>query len=270
MFNNSELIDKILAADSLSEYLLLCNIDSDSCIGSFAAGSIIQGWGNRDSDIDIYLIVESLPPDYSLDDVHTSRGIQGDVHVTSKELFGRKTDIEVWTIDQVMSVLDKMNVGESEYSSSLLLGFNYFELDFMEKLNHGRAIAGSLTVDQLKRKLKSSAWRDLLIEQALHLSDIYLEDALGQLDASDLRSAILSAKLAFGHSVDAVCINSGQIGHSPKWRAKRMETISDSCMSFEDYWAIETMASYSPEQGERWATEVIRMCRKISANIPVR
>lgn len=262
-------LEVLLSDESLAQVLISCKIDRKSVRFGFAGGSIVQGWGNEDSDVDLYLVVDQLEPGYELEEVHDTRHAAGSIPVACLDLPGRRADVEVWTIQQVEQVLGLVGGQNDQRSSSALEGLSYFELDFLEKLGHGQAVFGPEEVSERQEQLRNSAWHGMLTEQALLLSDIYLEDAVGQLESSDVISSVLSAKLAFGHSVDAVAVSSGLIGRSPKWRARRVQLADSDVLPFEEYWNIETMQNYAPERPGDWVRHVVSVCRRISAKVAV-
>jgi hypothetical protein len=250
---------------------LLCRlgVDAEYVQAVFVAGSLVQGWGNVDSDLDVYLICTRPTTPAAFTDVHTTRLSSPEVPVGGLPALGRDCDIEVWTGAQVEELLAQLSPERRARSSSMLEGFSHFELDFLEKVSYGIPLSGTRAVERIQRAVRDSVWQDSLISRALDLSDIYLTDALGQLDSGDTVSAVLSGKLAFGYSVDAVACAAGQYGRSPKWRGRRLCQIDSPLLPFEVYWSVETMAGYDDRDRGRWVLGVVALCRKISATIPV-
>jgi hypothetical protein len=258
-----------LAGLDLDDLLRRLEVDPDRVAAAFVAGSLVLGWANVDSDIDVYLLCAEpvTPPAFT--DVHTTRLSRPGVPVGGLTVLGRDCDVEVWTLAQVDELVGLLTLAGQARSSSLLEGFSHFELDFVEKVSHGVPLRGAAVVARVRAAVRASAWENLLVARALDLSDIYLVDALGQADSGDPRSAVLSVKLAFGHCVDAVCAGHGSYGRSPKWRARRLASVAAAELPFEEYWRIETMAGYDDADPGRWVRDVLAVCRRISAAVPV-
>jgi hypothetical protein len=109
-----------------------------------------------------------------------------------------------------------------------------------------------------------------MVTRTLARADSFLEDAIGQLGAGDVESAVISAKMAFSHCVDALLESAGEYGfYTPKWRARRMRAVAPGAISFEDYWAIETMRGYDPADPGAWVSSVVRTCQRLSMKIEV-
>jgi hypothetical protein len=235
----------------------------------FTAGSLVQGWGNVDSDVDLYVVCRQPAATPFFADLHMTRLAPPGIPVGVLIAVGRECDIELWTDDQVDQVLSKVTSAEQARSTSLLEGFSYFELDFLEKLSHGLPLLGADEFYGLRRRIEDSAWKNIQTCQALALADIYLADALGQLESGDEVSAVLSTKLAFGHAADAACYARGEYGRNPKWRARRIRQAANPVLPFDRYWAVESMAGYDDEDKASWILGTVALCRDISTATPV-
>ena len=78
---------------------------------------------------------------------------------------------------------------------------------------------------------------------------------------------MLSAKLGFGYATTALLAAHGQYGHSAKWKAKRFREVQPATLPFEDYWHMETMRSYDPDDPAAWVAEVLLTCRAIAESV---
>jgi hypothetical protein len=118
-----------------------------------------------------------------------------------------------------------------------------------------------------KAQLAASAFRQLLAAQRLNWADGYTEDAVGQLRAGDIDSAVLSARLAFGCTMDAALALVGECGPGEKWRARRVKAAELDAISFEQYWSLETMRTFEGSRPEIWIKEVLACCRQLSMKV---
>ncbi|MEU1881475.1 hypothetical protein ABZ470_29605 [Streptosporangium sp. NPDC020072] len=109
------------------------------------------------------------------------------------------------------------------------------------------------------------AFQAFLVTRSLAAADGCLDDALGQLATGDVTGAVLSARQALGHAVDALLESRGVYGSQlPKWRARRLAEARLPDLPFERYRALETMASFDQERPEAWVEEVVVLCRALS------
>ncbi len=235
----------------------------------FASGSMVRGWGNKTSDVDIHVITDELHEGSIVETGHVS--LEPSV-LTYERIYveGRRWDIEYWTENQVEQLLAKVSWEAYNGPDSPWSTLSRTEYGMLERLPYAAAAAEGAWLASVQQRLKDSAHRVILVGISLRESDGFVEDAAGQLAAGDVYSAVIAARLAFDHVVDALQAQEGQFGSLwPKWRARRMKLIDSKVLPFETYWATETKASFDPERPDAWVEETLELCRKISSELEV-
>lgn len=226
-------------------------------------GSVARGWSNANSDVDLILVsgdAATVP--------RTSRWRNVPLHpdvVYSEATYvdGQRFDLEYWLDTQVDQMIDKACQDVTE-----LYGHNYEqlqprEIDFLERLMHALPLVGPDWLAKRIRQLDNSALSSIATSRSLYHAHLLVEDAVGQLRAGDMESALLSAKLAFSRAVDGLLASHGEYGQRPKWRARRLRAVQQDVISYDRFWAIETMRDFDPERPGRWVESVIASCRRI-------
>jgi hypothetical protein len=234
----------------------------------FTAGSLIRGWGNRTSDLDIYIVTRSE----WRSDTGQLKPVQLIPDMVAAEAFyvdGRKWDVEYWLDIQVEQALAKMSWAEYEDHPDAGRELSWLEDDFLERLSYAVALENDVWLREKATQLAGSAFGSIRIQRALDLLDLATEDAVGQLDGGDVESAVLAVRLAFGHAVDALLASHGEYGHNEKWRARRMLAIAPPQLSFHDYWAVETMRDFDPTAPRAWVERVLERCQRIAQEVGV-
>lgn len=230
----------------------------------FAGGSLVRGWGNHTSDVDVFVIVDEPP---AIEDVIAApvRLDPEQVHVKSVYLDGRRWDVEYWRHGQVEQLMAKVAHEEFAAGKEIGLWLSRHETDFLDKFSTSKMLDGAAWFDTWHNVLHGSAYRLVVASHALNFYDNYAEDVVGQLDVGDNYSAVLSAHNALGYAVDALLATYGEFGSGSKWRARRFLAANPTEASFEQYWALETMRSYRPDDPGAWAREVLVYCRDLCA-----
>lgn len=232
----------------------------------FLAGSLVRGWGNATSDLDIYVISdEAWTGEYV--EVSSVSLVIGTVPANSFYVGDRRWDLEYWHTAQIEQLLDEVSWAHHDSGALRDRSFNGYEVNVIERIAYGLPVAGAEWLAACQQRLKESALPTHLVTQRLHLTDTFVEDAVGQLQAQDYQSAVLSARRAFGCAVDALMASCGEFGAKMEWRARRFKTVRQDVLSFEDYWRIETMASYTERRPAAWVEEVLEACRRLAMNI---
>ncbi|MEV7190836.1 nucleotidyltransferase domain-containing protein [Streptomyces sp. NPDC093510] len=235
----------------------------------YISGSIARGWGNETSDLDIYVIT---PEPWAGDgEASAPVGLEpnfvpiGITHVNKV-----RWDIEYWSQSQVEQLIAKVSwasFDSNPRATELMTSPMQHELNFLERLPYAVPLVGEEWLRDRREEVASSALRSLATSAQLNLADAYLEDAVGQLKADDLESSVLSAKMAFGHAMDALLAYHGEVGRSWKWRARRFHEVKQDVLTFDRYWALETMRDFDPDNPARWVEEIVQVCRNISFDV---
>ncbi|WP_405881009.1 hypothetical protein OG762_21915 [Streptomyces sp. NBC_01136] len=255
-----------LTTDEWLEPLRQRELIPADCLAAFVVGSAARGWNNARSDHDVYVVTTRAW------DTSTSRPIPMPLNppgVRSETFYedGRRWEVTYWLDSQIDQLLAKVSWQEYER------GLAGEALTPREEVSLGR-IANCLTllgedwVEDRRKRLTDSAFKSFLVVRSLNLADDAVEDALGQMEAGNPESATISARRAFGYAVDALLESHGEFGsHMPKWRPNRLRIVAPSFLTFERYWALETMRSYDAADPGSWIREVLTLCQDISMRV---
>lgn len=239
------------------------------CLSAFVVGSVTRGWGNPASDYDIYLMCEK--PWQGERGMELTVGLEpAEVPVAIFQVNGRRWEVKYWLDTQVDQMLAK--VSWESFEESMLAGQALADAEevFLERLVTCIPLTGEDWVRARQADVAASAFGAYAVTRTLAKADDAVEDAAGQLAGGDLESAVISAKKAFDHSVDALLESLGEYGYyTPKWRARRFRAVAPEAMTFEEYWAVETMRDYDQADPGAWVSGVIRSCKRLSMIIEV-
>jgi Nucleotidyltransferase domain len=232
-------------------------------LAAFVVGSVARGWANPTSDYDIYLV--STRPAAGGGKVLRVPLDPPTVPSAVTHVDGRRWELKFWLDSQVDQMLGK--VSWEQFEDGRVAGQILVDTEelFLERLATCIPLAGEDWVRRRREEVAASAFRAYVVTRSLAESDGSVEDALGQLAAGDLDSAVLSARKAFGCAVDGLLESAGEYGYyTPKWRARRFRAANPAVMSFEEYWAIETMRDLDPADPRPWVEKVIRLSKDIA------
>jgi hypothetical protein len=235
----------------------------DSCVAAFAAGSHVLGWENASSDFDLYIISTER---WRSDSATAATVALQPNTVLSEMTFvdRRRWDIEYWLDSQVDQLMRTVSWREYDTRAATADLMTWHELSFLERLAYGAAVTGEEWLAPRRRAVEESALRSVVVNRSLRLLDSALEDAIGQLASGDVDSAVLSARQAFGQAIDALLASEDLGSLRGKWRARQFRRSSQRVLSFEEYWAVETMRTFDPADPAGWVTEVVLLCQRIS------
>ncbi|SNT56125.1 Nucleotidyltransferase domain-containing protein [Actinacidiphila glaucinigra] len=236
---------------------------------AFVVGSVARGWHNPRSDYDIYVVSDSL---YAAE---TSEAIPVPLEpsfVTVEVFYAqeKRWEVKYWSDSQIDQMLAKVSWDAYERGSIPGNALASIEELTLARLGHCLPLIGADWVEERRSQLGRTAFRSFAIARSLGAADTYVEDALGQMEAGDLESAVLSARQAFGHAVDALLEGEGEFGsHQPKWRANRFKAATPGVLTFDEYWAVETLQTYDNADPLPWIKMVLALCQDIAMRVDV-
>lgn len=241
-----------------------------TCQAALLVGSAARGWSNRKSDLDIYLVCTE--PWSSPESVEVPVPLRPPV--VQWETFyadNHSWDLAYWLDGQVDQMLAKVSwdaFDQVRAESGDALG----ERDeiFLGRLATCVPLIGADWLARRRAELDASAFRSILVTRSLGAAGMAVEDALGQMKDGDVHSAVLSARTALGHTVDALLEERGEYGsYTPKWRARRFLEAGPDTLSFAKYWDLETMRDFDPNDPSKWINEVLTLCQDLSLKVEV-
>ncbi|MEU3824009.1 hypothetical protein AB0F36_01645 [Streptomyces sp. NPDC029080] len=232
-------------------------------------GSVARGWANDSSDYDFNVVTAGPWHGPAVRTIPVALR-PGTVPAAVEYVDGRRWEIKYWLdaqVDQMLAKVSWERFGEHTVAADVLTGTE--EL-FLERLATCLTLSGTSWVRVRRLGLDATAFRAFVTTRSLAEADASIEDALGQLAADDTDSAVLSARKAFGHVVDALLESHGAFGSRiPKWRARRFHEVRPAALSYEDYWAVETMRDLPQERPGDWVTRVVQLCRDLSIDVEI-
>lgn len=240
----------------------------DSYNAVYAGGSLVRGWGNERSDLDLYVIVDE-PWESESAQIDSVALHPDSIPVEGIYVDGRRWDIEYWLESQVDQVFAKVSPETLESIQPAAKRMMDPEIALLERFSYAAPVAKDEWLEERRRRLDALPLRQMMALRALHMLDIYTEDVVGQLGKGDVESAVLTSRIALRYAVDALLASHGEFGESPKWFARRYRAADPHELSFDDWWALETMRSYDSERPERWVEEVLTVCQRIASEVSV-
>lgn len=238
----------------------------DDTLAAFLVGSFARGWANSGSDYDIYIVTRDSVPDTAGKSLVLPL-VPVDVPVLVTQVEGRSWEIKYWLdvhVDQMLAKVSRERFDADVDTRALSMP----EELFLERVLFHLPLMGADWLDQRRIEIQESAYREFLVSRSLGEADKAVENAVGQLADSDVHSAILSARKAIDHTVDALLESLGAYGScTPKWRARRFRDAAPKAVTFDDYWSMETMAGLDPGHPADWVERALTWCKQLAMEI---
>lgn len=239
-------------------------------VSSLLVGSSARGWSNARSDHDVYVITanEWIPKTCEVETI----AVPLDPPLVRAVTFhhqSKRWEVTYWAEQQVEQMLAKVSwTAYEEGQSAAASVLSVREELLLGRLASARPLTGETWLKDTRRRLTASAFRSFLVVRSLGEADDAVEDALGQMEADDLDSAVLSARIALGHSVNALLESHGDYdSHTPKWQANRFRATAPEVLTFDRYWSLETMRDFDTDNPHDWIMSVLAICQDIAMRV---
>lgn len=230
-------------------------------------GSQARGWANPTSDYDFCVVTRSPYSDPSAAAV----GVPLDPTTTAVrevEVSGRRCELAYWTVGQVDQLVDKVSWERFNSGEASLKTLVEVEETLLERLGSAVALQGQKWLQGMREDLDASAFRTFITTHSVSSADGKIEDIVGMLEVGDVESAVLAARLALDHMVDAMLDSRGVYGtRIPKWRMRRLRELPNPPLSRDRYWSFVTMADFDSADPVRWVDDVVAECQTLALEI---
>ncbi|MFD7244519.1 nucleotidyltransferase domain-containing protein [Streptomyces massasporeus] len=240
----------------------------EDAVAVFIVGSAARGWAHATSDIDVVVITSSPFVNERTQPLVVPLSPPA-LPVVAFSRMGKRWEVKYWEEAQVDQLFGKVTWEAFEQDETVGDRLSEVEELFLGRLMSCAVISGDEWIVSRQREVSDSAFRSLLLMRALTEADEATETAVGQITAGDVECAVLSAREAFGWAVEAILVDQRQYDAGVKWRPRRFSLVGPTLLTFEEYWAIETMRDFDPATPELWVQRVIDICKMVSMEIEV-
>jgi len=234
---------------SLARKKLIAAIgESSEFITAWLSGSLVEGLGNKSSDVDIFVLVDELsqriPATRRDSDHFTLAFVSDDV----------RYDVEFWPASRVQALAAKLSsvrLDDPEFNSNHYL--SYWESEFVHRLAVGLPLVDESAFARTRAEFDLRNFSIYLFENCLRRFDDAFDDTVGMLADNQLACAALRAREVVGHSIDALLYASGITNDKTKFRIPKLQGLTRAFPKYVKYeqalWRFEAgLPGPGPEQ----------------------
>ena len=186
----------------------------------FVAGSLVHGYGNATSDIDIIALHRETDVDGHAEGIQEVVKVADGLDVHVGEYRGVRVDLEVVRWQKISSVAAKLREGGTASSVPEYLRVT------LNNLKNGVPLARSDEFETLRDSFPWSTYtRMVTLENASRFQSTS-EDASGGILGRDLGPAMLASKRALDNAADALLASLGNTNYRTKWRLRLLESVA--------------------------------------------
>lgn len=234
----------------------------------YLSGSLVAGYGNAWSDVDVFVVAERAPVG--------PYAKRADTNYTSAHFVrDKRVDFEFWSprdVEALARRVDSLELGTGKLIPGT--GFLHIEECFVHRLRIGVPIHNADAFERLRERFDFDRFRAYQTEEAIRYLDAVLEDAAGMIEAGDRDVALFTGREVVGTAIDAYCHWLGNTDPVRKWRVRHLQEARDDDQGRrseieEAFWRLEFPdAGRLREDGEGWRAyveECMRFANRVVA-----
>lgn len=174
---------------------ILRHINEQEPIYTYLAGSTMEGFGNKTSDVDVYVICEKIPTSINKNEDNVGESILSDDYSLIHNIIyeGVRYDFEYWELsnfNKLVKQLNELNFKTDDY----IPRFSDSEFDLLHRLKYGKALINTEKFNELHASIQ---FENLGYYQAIITSEkftSFVEDIQGAMLSSDFGSAFFMVR----------------------------------------------------------------------------
>lgn len=202
---------------------------------AFTAGSIIEGFGNATSDLDLFVVGRSEPGPSAWNAVGSFTFGEASIDVGYEE-DDLRVDVELWSIHSIRSIADE--ISRTPLTRSAAASLDERRLQTAHALRIGQSVKGENLFAELQESFDFRHLASLLALRFVGDYAGFAEDAVGAIQDDDGGTALLGSRAALGASVDAYLAAKGLTNPKTKWRFAKLRLMSEETL-LSDYLRLE-------------------------------
>jgi len=224
---------------------------------AFASGSVIEGFANKLSDLDIYAITEKHP---SFKTCFISDNIKIDII----RLGDLMIDVEYWPLDMITRMIEKIDKLRLK-DQTLLEPLKPQEIRFCYRIRIGVPLFNEKLITEVKGMIDFMKLQKWQVARHLRSFDNRVEDTVGALQSDDYEIAFFNARDALESAIDAYLASKGFTNPMKKWRYKELVKIhSPEHEIVRRFWKLEAPLIRKKEDIRRYVEECLEFANDLS------
>lgn len=237
----------------------------------YVSGSILEGFGNKSSDVDVFVIMDKQKMENAIMDNKEKEELS---LITDHSIIynfihdGLRFDVEYWDRDYVLEIISKLEQVDlnTDYYRNRL---NSAEIDFIHRLKFGKPVNSEVEFVAL---LKSVDLEKLNFVQFTEYSEYfssYLEDIRGALESKDFLTVYILSHIILDVTINLYLSSKGETNPSSKWILRKLQRyisgensehyLMDNYLKFKSY-------TFNEETIEKHVLNLLNFTQRLNDN----
>ncbi|MGQ7871534.1 nucleotidyltransferase domain-containing protein [Bacillus sp. 1A] len=235
----------------------------------YVAGSLVEGFGNESSDVDMFVITEDMPKIETSEERPEVLVNIGSYTIHNILEGGIRYDIEYHTIENFGEIVRKLNTIKYD-GETLSNRLTDQEFDFLHRLKDALPIENE---ELFYSYLKNINFSNLKLYKAiLHLEEFggLLEDANGAFQSGDFGSSFIMLNILLDSAINGFISMHGETNPKNKWIYRKIKRYQNSFQDndfFEKYCKLKGFKfteDLKKERFEKYVKEIFSYAQELN------
>lgn len=226
--------DMILLKHKLEKDIVLNYLELNESDIVLFCGSVVEGFSNAGSDLDVYVISTTdykLPSNREVSNTYLGK----EYHIFDENI---PINVIVMTLNTASSIVEDIN------SQLFLEKIDFNEsrkIEFYHRLITSIPVKGSNKFkDLIGRKLYPEKFQFAVTRNRLSYSENRHDDAVGAMESNDFLTGYIAARISLEKAVESLLFIQGQTNPKDKWIIKKLFNVYKK----DEEWVQEFISMY--------------------------
>ncbi|MEK4957257.1 hypothetical protein [Bacillus sp. CH_442] len=223
MWSSEEILK--MSQDFMSHLFLFEGDNNEKIHTSFVCGSIFEGFGNKLSDVDIFILCEDIPKE---EDIRFTKneydlkyyGDFGDKVVLNIIINGLSYDIEFWKTDRMLEIANSLSSEKFNIQNPPKLTKE--EYDLFHKSKYAKPIFNESNFTNFQKKISYNNLGKLLADYSTNTYSGSMKDVQGAYASEDYVSSYFMARILLETTLPGYLAIKGETSAKEKWLYKKL------------------------------------------------
>ncbi|AUS11636.1 nucleotidyltransferase domain-containing protein [Bacillus stercoris] len=201
---------------------------SDKIDYIYLAGSIMEGFGNDASDIDVFVISEN-PDRLAYEPTNFTREVNiqvGESFIKNIVIDSIRYDFEYYRSSSFTSLIEKLN-NLNFNTENYIPRFTADEIDLLHRLKFAEPLLNKSAFNTILNNINFENLNNYLVITNIESYDGHLEDLQGALSCSDFGTSFVLLKLLLKYSLNAYLAKYGETNPGEKWLFRKLSRYAE-------------------------------------------
>ncbi|WP_242267229.1 hypothetical protein [Bacillus cereus group sp. BfR-BA-01518] len=266
-------VDIQLLSKDLLKNLSIFQDAKEDVYTSFVSGSLFEGFGNKLSDVDIFILCNKLPEKEDIKFKGTEYDYEafidsGENLLLNIQINKISFDIEFWDMEKIDNKL--LEFFKGKHNPGYVPNLSKDEYDLFHRFKHGVPLFNNENFNSLREKVDFRILGNNLIDESTRFYLVLMTDVQGAYASEDFVSSYFMARILLETVLPAYLVLKGETNPKPKWlyrKVLRYSQETDNPEFLNKYLSFYNVDLTCVDNTKNKIREIMAFCQQLNIEI---